>query len=227
MRVTLLVAAVAFAAPGTSLAQLQLGARTGVEVAAGGFGNNPQTGQGRQLSDGQVAQLPLQLEVGFDVAPEVTLGGYFGVGAGIASDKLVVDGRGNRLCGTETANGKMTCSGFDWRAGVQGRAAFAGSWQRFVPWLELGLGYESVSMRAKNDGWKATIVYTGYEVGLHAGGDFRVGRHFAFGPYAGVSVGRFRTSKVSATGAASRSFSIDEQAYHEWIGAGVRGAFSL
>lgn len=229
MRNTLfsLLATLVIAAPATSLAQLQLGVRTGVDVAAGSIAHNAQTGASLDLGDTQVAQVPFQLDVGFEVTPELALGGYFGLGGGIVSDSFLQDDGGNRACGRNLGHGTVICTGFNWRAGVQGSYAFTGIWQRFVPWLGLGLGYESVSTRAEDDSANATITYTGYEVGVRAGGDFRLGRRFALGPYVGVSVGQFRKAKLTGSGIGSLSGDIADKAYHEWIGVGVRGAFTL
>jgi hypothetical protein len=229
MRNTLLslLATIVIAAPGTSLAQVQLGVRTGVDVAAGDVMHIPQAGTALQLSDGQLAQVPFQLDAGVEVTPALTLGGYFGVAGGIINDAAAEDQDGNAACGRQLKNGTVLCTGFNWRAGFQGSYAFTGIWQRFVPWLGLGLGYESVSVTTEDDVQKDTVTFTGYELALRAGGDFRLGRRFALGPYAGVSVGQFRKMKLTSSSLGSFSGNIPDKAYHEWIGAGVRGTFTL
>lgn len=228
MRITSLVAvvAVAVAAPAVSHAQLQLGGRTGIAFSSGAAGENTQTGAALKMSDwAQVAQVPFQLDAGVEVTPALTLGGYVGLGAGIVGDAFLQDLAGRQLCGTNQGDGTITCTGFDWRLGVQATYAFIGG--TFVPWVGLGVGYEAVSTKAEDDAGSLTVKLTGYEVGFQVGGDFRMSRAFAFGPYVAVNVGEFRDIKMTASGSAPTSGEIARKTYHEWIGAGIRGVFHL
>lgn len=222
----LLLAVAAFAVPSVSLAQarLQVGARLGYSVSRGNaFESEGERVPMKEASLG--AQVPLQLDVGAKLSPELAVGGYVSYGFGKVDGEYL-----GGVCGLETTAGTMKCTGNAWRLGAQGTYTFAGASSSLVPWIGLNLGYESTTAEAKNSAVSVRVSLTGWEAGLQLGGDYRVSESFAFGPYVGVHLGRFGDAELSlkAPGQSqSGSESIDEKAWHQWFGFGVRGLFTL
>jgi hypothetical protein len=61
---------------------------------------------------------------------------------------------------------------------------------------------------------------------IQAGGDYRLGPHFAVGPFASLSLARYQTiTRESAT--STRSVAISLQGNHEWLQFGARGTFGF
>lgn len=224
MRKLLVVALVAISAPSVSRAQLEVGARVGYAAALGNAVAS--SGEKTGMKDYSLAgQIPLQLDVVGHLTRELSVGGYLGYGFGRVDDAYMEEAAGGvRICSL------IECTGSAWRAGVQGFYRFVDAGTAFLPWLGLSAGYESATTKASGRGVSMEVTLTGYELGLQAGGDFRVSDGFAVGPYVGLTFGQFNRAKLSATingQSASDSGSIDEKAWHEWLSFGLRGTFTL
>jgi hypothetical protein len=228
MRHTLLLAVLTLAVPSVSHAQLQLGGRLGYAAAMGNALEHARTGEKIGMKDYSLkSQVPLQLDVGFKVSPEISLGGYLGYGFGQVDDAYLQKAFGRQICGADAGDGKIACTGSAWRIGVQGFYTFATANAPLVPWIGLSLGRESATAEAKDSTGGVTVKLTGYELGLQLGGDYRVADGFVFGPYVGLSFGKFSDAEITVTGSSSTSQSIDKTAWHQWLGFGLRGMFTL
>lgn len=226
----LLLAVAAFAVPSVSHAQvrLQVGGRLGFAKATGDALEHARTGEKIGMKDYSLSsQVPVQLDVGAQVSPEISLGGYLGYGFGQVDDAFLERSFGRRICGADYGDGTIDCTGSAWRVGVQGLYTFAGTASSLVPWIGLSLGRESASVEAKDRTGGVTVKLTGYELGLQLGGNYRVSDVFVVGPYAGLSFGKYDDAELTITGAGSQSMSIDKKAWHQWFGFGIRGSFTL
>lgn len=95
------------------------------------------------------------------------------------------------------------------------------------PWIALGLGYELLHFETQ--GGSASL--DGYSLDLQAGGDFRTGRNWTFGPYLGLRIGTYTHMNTypSWRGALRQNADIpfEDQAIHAWVTLGVRGTFTV
>ncbi len=214
----LVVMAVALV-PGASRAQLQLGLRVGWASAMGDVYESKATpvtpSETMKMSDWIEAQIPIQLDVGYRVTPEITVGGYVSYGFGDTGGRYV------DACRTYG----WDCSAGVLRTGVEASYAFTSVSRKMVPWAGLGFGYEwaeSVAKRAGSQNVRTSL--EGWElVNLQAGADWRVGASFAVGPYVMYAIGQY--SGGSDEGSAFSGIATTKT--HQWLGVGVRGTYGL
>ena len=187
---------------------LEVGARTGASIPVGS------AIRGASLGDAIDAQVPIQLDLGVRLMPNLFVGAYGSYGLVFPADK---------------ACGGASCSGSDVRVGVQAHYHFRPE-HTLDPWLGVGAGYEWLTLRESQDGVDRSATLRGFElVNLQAGLDYRVG-HFGIGPFAGFSVGQFDKLDESITARGiTRDASVDvpNTALHEWVTVGLRGTFDL
>lgn len=219
MRKLAVLAAVvaAVASPSSSRAQATIGLRLGYAPAMGDA--YKVSGTSASMSDGVKAQIPVQLDVGFRVSPELTLGGYLSYGIG------QVGGDQKDMCDTYN----LDCSAHGFRLGVQGIYAFTKAAPNFTPWLGAGIGYEWATMSASGGGAKEEYSFSGFELlNLQGGVDFKTGPQFAVGPYVMLSVAQYSSGTYKFTGDPNIDiFSVADKTTHEWLSFGVRGKFDL
>lgn len=190
---------------GTVMLGLRLGYGIPMGKAAGGA-------DGGNLSDGISGQIPIQLDLGYMVTPNLMLGLYGQYSFGML---------GKQVSDSCDAN-QVDCSASGIRVGVQGQYHFSPS-EAINPWLGLGIGYEWNTISMSSNGVSADSKYSGFEFAtLQGGADFRVLPNLGVGPFVSFSLGEF--SSASALG---RDVDIQEKAIHEWLTLGVRGAFYL
>ena len=169
-RVLISVAIAALLAPAPSAAQISVGARLGVGVAAGDVGGR------LPMGDWVNGQIPLQLDVLYRATPRFRVGGYLSWGYGLPGD----------VCDT------LDCSASVTRVGVEATYSFIGG--AFVPWIGAGIGYEWSTV---GDG-SLEGTFTGFELlNLQGGGDFQVTRRLSAGPYAAFSMGQYDEVKLA------------------------------
>lgn len=164
-------AAIAFAVPSLSHAQVQLGLRVGFAPALG------DAFDGGKMSDGVKSQVPVQVDALYQVIPHLKLGAYASYGFGqLASD---------------VKDSLPDASASVLRVGVQGIYDFKAIGQ-LVPWAGVGAGYEV--------GWfddgEESRTSSGFELlNLQLGGDYKVNEKLAVGPFVQVSLAQY--SKVN------------------------------
>jgi outer membrane protein W len=216
----------AFGISATALAQdkkFQIGLRTGYALPLGNIYSAGTAGPFRFLADEPMSnafsgQIPIWLDAGYMVTPDILLGIY--AQYGFVSTKT----RDAASTGTGCAVG-ASCSAHDIRFGVQGQYHL-GSGQAVDPWLGLGIGYETLGLTETNAGVTTNGSLSGFEfVNLQGGADFKLADAFALGPFVSFSLGQYSTLHTEIQGI---GLDIDvPKALHEWLTFGVKGTFGL
>lgn len=205
-RLLLISSLVALLVPAASHAQVDLGLRIGFAPAMGDAAKDS------PMSDGIKSQVPVQLDALYRLNKDVGLGAYFSYGFGQVASAC--------------KEGGVTCSANVIRVGLEGTYTLSQVQFALVPWVGAGLGWERGAIKEELGGQKQDTSFTGYELNLQAGGDYKVNDQFVLGPYLMLNFARYGNFDTSgALGSASGS--IDNKAMHEWFGFGVRGKFSL
>ena len=199
-KLLLLASLVTVLVPAATHAQLDLGVRGGWAFAMGDAVKNS------SLSDAVKWQIPIQLDAMYRLTPELSVGAYGSYGFGILGDRL------DDACDAINAD----CSSNAWRVGIQ--AAYAVNQLKSMtlsPWVGIGTGWEW--LKVKSPGSEATS--NGWEyVNLQLGGDYKVNKQLAVGPFVQYSIGQFRTIEGNE---------IPDKGTHEWFTVGLRGLFAL
>jgi hypothetical protein len=199
----------------------QMALRTGYMVPMGAArGLNPNPGPGPSptefaMSDGFSGQVPIFIEIGGKVIPNLFVGGYFGLGFGGAAGQIDTD------CKQLGA----TCAAVSVRFGaeLQYHILPAGA---VNPWLGYGFGFESIALGISQGGQTWTDSFGGLEFGHFMGGlDFRVSRVFGIGPFVDFSVGQYTKVHVEGPGLPTTDADIQTKTTHEWLAFGARGTF--
>jgi hypothetical protein len=203
----------------------ELGARLGYGIPMG----KAEDDDNSDLSDGISGMIPLQLDVGYRVIPELSIGGYVMYGFGFTGDDI------SRTCddADNVVGVTVSCSARDVRLGLQAQYHFLPK-KKLDPWLGVGLGYEwlTFGIDASGAGSERDVSITGkgFEfVNLQGGLDFKVASGLALGPYLSFSVGQYSSTSSSCSGACtgfdSSSEDIENKALHQWLLLGIRGTF--
>lgn len=216
---------VALLAPVASQAQPSLALRVGYAPAMGDAAKDVDLKE-----SALTAQIPLQLDALYGIDANIAVGAYLAYGFGRTDPGLFAEAAGQRLCDRDPGgNGTIECSGSSIRFGAQGIYTFQQVKWALVPWAGLSVGYESVSVEAKDSTDALTLELNGFDLGLQVGADTPVGERFAVGPYLTFHVGQYRTADFRSTVAPTEntSGSIDDKALHLWFGVGIRGKLHL
>ncbi len=196
-------------ATGTAFAQdgkIKLGLRLGYALPSGKVSGDSAGNPGAKLGDYVSGQVPIWLDAGYMVTPNILLGLYGQYG--FASVKN---------CGPG-----LSCSAHDFRIGIQGQYHFTPD-QSFDPWLGVGFGHESLSGSTSGGGLSVDGSLSGWEfLNLQGGVDFQVVSALTAGPFLSFSLDQF--SSVSSGGT---SADITDKALHEWITFGAKGTFGI
>jgi len=202
---SLLVASSALAAEGSGLS---LGLRAGYGLPMGDAAKDA------KLSDGFSGQIPIWLDVGYKLNPNIYIGGYFSYGiAMLNKDKMGCEG-------------DVSCSGSIMRFGANAHYHIMPE-ASFDPWVGAGIGYEIAGMKAEAGGAEASTTWKGLEfVNLQAGGDYKVSPNFGIGPWLSFSLAQYSSAKVK-TPLGEASADIEEKAMHQWLMIGIRGVYDL
>jgi hypothetical protein len=155
------------------------------------------------LSDVFSGQVPIMLDIGGKLIPELFLGGYLGLGfGGAAKDNCA------------------SCAAVGLHLGIEAQYHILPGGQ-VNPWLGYGLGFESAAL---SDG-STSVGWGGFQFARFMGGaDFRINRVFGVGPFVDLSMGTYTKVNVD-TGSTTTKGDITETALHEWLTFGVRFVF--
>lgn len=188
----------------------QLALRTGVAIPFG------EADKGEKMSDITSLQVPLIVDIGAKVIPQLFLGGYFGFGFGGAGGKLADD------CSASSAS----CISVGLRIGVEAQYHILPG-AGVNPWLGYGIGYESLALSMSNDGDDASVGSGGLEFAHFMGGaDVRLNRKFGIGPFVDVALGRYSTFSTEFNGnSISRNIDDSLRTTHGWVMFGARMVF--
>jgi hypothetical protein len=196
--------------PATRLG-FQMALRTGFALPVGKASGE----DGAAMSDVTTGHVPLIVELGGKVVPNLFLGGYVGLSAGRAA------GATDDLCD----GGDYDCYVTAIRAGFEGHFQIHphGSAN---PWIGYGIGYESLQLKLSGGDEDGSLVRTGPEYARIMGGlDFRLSRVFGFGPFLDVAIGKYTRYEDDLPGEDKDAGSIPRTATHEWVTFGARFVF--
>lgn len=183
----------------------QLALRTGVSAPAGN------AEQSAKQSDGFAWQVPIIVDVGGKIHPNIFIGGYLG---------LAIGG-----CGSAFDNTGGSCATARFMIGPEILVSIIPK-GKVNPWVGYGIGLESAGISASNGGTTASGSYFGYELAHLMGGvDFRVSHVFGVGPFLDFGIGRYTSGSVTVNNVQESSGSITNPAWHEWITIGPRFVF--
>jgi hypothetical protein len=198
--------------PAAASAQLSLGARLGYGLP---FGDAEENGE---LKDGIKGQIPLQLEAGFKILPQLTLGGYVSGAYGLIGDQFKDE------CDTSG----IDCSARVWRVGAQALYSLAGADTSFAPWIGAGIGYEWANIKVEGGGFTGETGYGGFEfLNLQAGADWKSAGNLSFGPFVMFSLGQFSKYTLEGTGFPKQDGDIENKAMHQWLTIGLKGTLDI
>jgi outer membrane protein W len=198
-----------------------VGARLGYAVAMGKAVDETDG----ELSKGISGHIPIWLDLGYLVTPNIMVGlyGQYGIG-------FVGSGLSDELCDPYN----LDCSARVIRFGIQGQYHLSPA-EKLDPWFGVGFGYElatmSVSGSVMGTSIDSSATYKGFEfLNLQGGADFKVSPAIGIGPFLSFSLGQYGSASTSGNAGGqsmSDSGDIDNTAIHEWFTFGVRGAFTL
>ena len=167
-------------------------------------------GDGVALSDSISRQIPLSFGLAYRTGP------IFAFGIALAYAPLTA----------KNCDSGSSCSANDFRVGIEGRLHSAAQ-EPFDPWLSFGVGYEVLNL-SESGNVSGGSTLNGFDLDFQLGGDIRIGKLFALGPFIGLRVGNYRSVSVTSSGAqASADIPEASQATHGWLTFGLRGSFSL
>jgi hypothetical protein len=179
-------------------ARLGYGIPMGKIVDAGGV-------QGEKLSEWVSFQVPLWLDLGFLITPNILVGAYGTFGLVKTSDDFC---------------GDSDCSGNSYRFGVQAQYHISPA-ESVNPWVGLGFGYEVLNIKRE-----VKEAFGGWEfANIQAGADFKLSDGVGLGPFVSFSLDQYRA--YSRDGDAVEIDQLGDKALHQWLTLGVRGAFRL
>jgi hypothetical protein len=206
----LAVTLVALLAPAAASAQFTFGARLSYAIAGGDEVKDV------KLSDSISAMIPVQLEAGYNVTPDLNIGAFFSYGWASESSDV------SDACDLIGAD----CGITGWRFGVQGIYSLSTVSPTWVPWFGLGVGYESLTLKIEGGGESATFTESGWEfANLQAGADYKAG-NMRIGPFLSYSFGQFGSYDAEG-GGQSESGDITDKGTHTYFTIGVRGTFGM
>jgi hypothetical protein len=209
-RVAVVLALLALSAPGQASAGLELGARVGWAFPLGEVSDG-----GRNLDDVVRGQIPLQVDLGWRFANQLTLGAYVRLSPGVVGNNV------EDACDISSVD----CDGpFGLAAG--GQLEFALGHGGAGPWIGAFGGYESLNYGDVQEGTSVDFKYRGWEAGVQGGLDFAWGV-LGIGPYASASIGRFIDTETDVHDGENVVVDVGDEANHYWIQVGLRGRFAF
>lgn len=207
----------------------EAGVRVGYGIA---FGSTTRTGSDA-LNQTIAGQVPIWIDLGYRLLPELFVGLYGHYGLGLVGDEL------DALCRdlkrpmqfvdpnfvSSTAG---SCSTSDLSLGAQLHYHPLAK-QPIDPWLGAGFGYEWMWFSAAGQGGSTSVTFHGFELfNLQAGLDLELSKRVHLGPVLAFSLGQYsRSSRACGRGLSCQpSGEVSNPALHEWLVLGIRGIYS-
>ncbi len=179
----------------------QMDIRTGYSIPMGSVD------KGDKTSDFFGGQVPIIVDIGGKVIPELFVGGYFGLGFGNTSGAL------KQACDDNNAS----CLAIGLHIGVEAQYHILPH-ASANPWIGYGLGLESLAFQVTQGNTTQSASFSGFEYARFSGGvDFRVSRAFGVGPFVDFSMGQFGSVHSGDT-----TQDITDKAAHQWLTLGAR-----
>jgi hypothetical protein len=197
---------------------IELGLRTGYAIplgsSVGGPGDN-------SLSNTFNGVLPIWVDAGYRLNPNLFLGAYFQYGIAFLNTSKA--GSSGVNC---NASG-VSCSGSDLMFGVQAHYHFMPD-GTIDPWAGLGIGYEIANVSVSQGGQSASVSQSGFQfVNFQAGGDYKATPNLGIGPFVMFSLGQYGSCSFGGAASSLGNCSIQQTAMHEWLTFGVRGVYDI
>ena len=182
----------------------QMDIRTGYSIPMGNaFSGVAQS----KLSDSVSGQVPVIVDIGGKVIPELFLGGYLGLGFGGVAGSI------KQAC--DAINASCLAVGVHLGVEAQYHILPGGSAN---PWLGYGLGLESLGFSISQGNTTQSASYSGFEFARLSGGvDFRISRVFGIGPFIDLSLARYSTFHDG-----NDDIELTNKATHQWLTLGAR-----
>jgi hypothetical protein len=195
----------------------EVGLRLGYAIPFGTLATS--NGLAFQLSDLVFVAVPVILDLGYRVTPNISLGLYGQYAFGILNDDL------SSYCDTT----RTDCSVSSVRAGLQ--ASYVVPLNRLEAWFGLVLGIErlnTLSEGSANSGTlgSSSLFVTLPEFGLQGGTNIKLSSGFSIGPFLSFSMGRYSWGNATYNGQSQHTHLPESnRAPHEWLILGVRGVY--
>lgn len=190
--------------PGRAEAGFTLGFRAGLGFPGG------ELSQGTDLGDEVSLSVPLMIQLGGAFAQNrMSVEGFFELNPMALADEA------SDACDLQGAD----CTAAGVRVGVLGSYRFQP--ERSTPWLGAALAFETLTETAESpligdEDW----TFSGYNVELMGGYDFKLSRVFALGPYASFQFGEYTDVSGDLEGDPNADM-------HTWLQIGLRGRFDF
>lgn len=191
----------------------QMALRTGVSIPLGDVEKDS------AMSDTLGPQVPLIVDIGGKIIPQLFLGAYLGIAFGGAAGKF----------GEACDKGNLSCVAVGFRIGAQIQYHILPA-AKLNPWIGYGIGYEAVGVGgSRDDRNKFSAAVGGVEFAhLMAGLDFRLSKGFGIGPFADFAIGQYSkvSSEVTVNGTTTKSDGdVKDTAIHQWLTLGAKFTF--
>ncbi len=182
--------------------KIKIGLRVGYGLPLGDYQKDA------KMSDSVSAMIPIWLDLGYMVTPNIMVGLYANYGF------IMLDSKVSDACDD--------CSASLIRFGIQGQYHLSPA-ESLDPWFGLGLGYEMLNQKTVVVTPAGTATgdanTTGLEfLNLQGGANFKATDSIAVGPFVSFSLGQY--SSVEGN-------DIKDKAMHQWLVLGVGGTLGI
>ncbi len=166
-------------------------------------------------------QVPLALDAGVKIGPNVFVGAYFGYAFGAEGSDPFVEA----LCddNDEDLENDVDCDASTLRIGLEVQYHFAPT-EKMNAWVGYGAGYETSdeTITDRQQGYTERTIASGFTIAKLDGGlDFR-SKVMGAGPYLEVAIGQFTKGTTEIGSAETWSGDIPDAAWHAWLAVGFR-----
>jgi outer membrane protein W len=211
--------AVSLAASSTALADgatasgIEVGLRAGYSIPLGNLdGGNGTTAN--KLSDLVSGRIPIWIDAGYRINPNMYVGAFFQYGLGSVSSSGGLS--------TECSQNGVSCSIHDLEFGAMFAYHLMPD-QTIDPWLGIGVGYETLSFSASAGGQSVDASASGFQfANLQLGADYKAMPNLGIGPFVSFSLGQY--SSESSGGVSNPNL---QTSMHEWLTFGIRGVYDI
>ena len=176
----------------------------------------------RDMNEATSGILPLWVDIGYRLTPNVFAGAYFQYGIGFVSSEFP------DTCDTQGVD----CSTSSIRLGGQVHYHFVPE-GRADPWLGYGFGYEWWRLGEQTPTRELSVTARGFELAnFQVGVDFYPEPHFYLGSFVSFSLDQFNSVDVTCSGTAATTCAllgdadIQDKSVHQWLLFGIRGGFT-
>lgn len=194
----------------------QMSFRTGLRFPMGDATDRPGDSLGRRYA----YQLPIGIDLGAKVIPNLYLGGFFNLAFGSEGS----DARIEAYCDDDNDDfeNDISCSTIGIDVGLRAQYHFAPD-RELNPWIGYGFGFGAIYQNVNDQerGYDESSASSGFDFArLEAGIDFR--KRVGIGPLIELTIGRFSRERSEVRGESTFDGAIEERALHYWLMVGGR-----